>query len=78
MSALDHPRPEAHPGAHVGSCLIHMAPGVLDDLVSFVGRLLLDTEVDPDLKQVLAALGMDAVAARYVVEDQLNRLLDGE
>ena len=70
------PRPPWVAGMAVRSCLTTMPSTMLVDLAVRLDVIVRDGEVDPILREVLVALGMDVHAAAYEADDQLDALLD--
>jgi hypothetical protein len=50
---------------------------VVDSLIPFCTDVVLDPGTDPDLVEIMAAIGVDARAAAYVLDDQADALRDG-
>ena len=69
-------RPPHAAGAHIRSCLTTAAPSMLEQLIEFCGRVTSD-DCEPALVEVMTALQLDALAARWELDDQLGRMLGG-
>ena len=69
-------RPPLSAGAHVRACLTTAPPSMLEQLIVFCDRVTRD-DCEPALTEVMTALQLDAVAARWEVDEQLDRMLDG-
>jgi hypothetical protein len=52
-------------------------PSVVDNLILFCTDVVLDPGTDPDLVEIMAALGVDAAAAAYALDDMEDALSDG-
>lgn len=70
------PRPELPAGAHLARCLLSAPPSMLEKLIVFAHGIVRD-EDGSDLGEVMAAVGLDALAALHTLDDQLGDILDG-
>ena len=69
-------RPSLSAGAHVRAFLLSSPPSLIEELICFCRRVTAD-DCEPALADVMVALARDAVAARWELDEQLDRMLDG-
>ena len=69
-------RPPHPTGAHVRAFLLSSPPSLIEELICFCRRVTVD-DCEPELVDVMVALARDAVAARWELDEQLDRMLDG-